>query len=236
MDTNVKLSGQTDIAVVATSLPRSTDSRLAISRFDTRLRRPRMRRQLIRPPRTRRCVRYQWLLDCRCGNHEPSCHTELTMTIRLLLLVCGLLLWTPRTVLAQSCMPFLGKVDNAAYSGVMVTLNKNGVASASYVTFAFQAVGKAFLGGTPRYQFVSPGDAPQFFSDRTSGPQMFDQRRPDQIRLSITQEASPLVTVTLRSWGNQRSEFRATCSAGGVLHGSTPDVDYLLKMSTVVIG
>ncbi|HEX5004693.1 MAG TPA: hypothetical protein VFV65_05215 [Gemmatimonadales bacterium] len=121
-------------------------------------------------------------------------------------------------------------------SAVVVTLNKNGVASYSELSVAYREAGPAPSGGVRPPSWASNRDnpAPQLFSDRTSAPasgvmrQPFDITQSDTLGLTISVESSPNVSIVLRSWGDVRATFRGTCSAGGVIHGSTPDVDYLI--------
>ena len=77
----------------------------------------------------------------------------------------------------------------------------------------------------------------QFFSDRPSpqSSQRFGASNPDQVKVEVTLEASPQVTFTLASHGNVKAVFRTTCSSGGVIHGSTRDVDYLLFLKYTVV-
>jgi hypothetical protein len=151
----------------------------------------------------------------------------------------GMLAALPQRSAAQSCLPFLTR-QNENYAGVkFVSMNKNGLASWSQFTASYRD-GKKIpnLPTRPAQWFINytPDVAEQLFSDRLSGPatskqQPFAINQPDLINVVITVEKSPQVTVTLRSWGNAKAVFRGACSAGGVIHGSTPDVDYLLQLT-----
>jgi hypothetical protein len=138
---------------------------------------------------------------------------------------------------AESCTAFLPK-DNEIISLELVTMNKN--AAASYVKSEMRyGRGNPDLGHPPRVTTI--GTAPQVFSDRNnkffaSPIQYFDAMSPDNVTVEITLEESPQVTLTLASWGNAKATFRATCSGGGVMHGSTPDVDYLLFVKRQPLG
>lgn len=143
---------------------------------------------------------------------------------------------------AASCIPFLPPADwNSTLT--LVTMNRNGVAS--YVESAVIHTTAAATGHARRTRLVttngtgSPGEAvPQVFSDRTSQfvvgfVQHFLAQRADQVSVEITLEASPQVVFTLATWGNATASFRVSCTAGGVMHGSTADVDYLLFLKPI---
>jgi len=172
------------------------------------------------------------------------------MRIKMTLVIAfGLLAAVPRPSVAQSCLPFLAKKDNSVGGKVqLVTLNKNGIASSSQLDVAYRAAGKSPTGGVRPPQWytdstsgVGPRDTgKQLFSDRVSGPvgnnqQPFAVAKADLINVVLSVETSPQVTITLRSWGNSKATFRVTCSAGGVMHGSTADVDYLLFLAQSVV-
>lgn len=150
-----------------------------------------------------------------------------------------LLVVVPQASVAQSCLPYLTKQAYYNYGIQLVTLNKNGVASSSSFEVSYKEGIKIRPTGFGPAQwstdnFFAPKDAAkQLFSDRSSGAksQPFDITQADLINVVITVEASPQVTVTLRTWGNTKAVFRGTCSSGGVIHGSTPDVDYLLFLT-----
>lgn len=122
----------------------------------------------------------------------------------------------------------------------LTTLNKKAVASFSQSHMQYYGARPSATGGRQPARWVATdydaNDRHQLFSDRQKGAQLdaqpFDKDQADLIGLVVTIEESPQVTVTLRSWGNVKATFRATCSAGGVMHGSTPDVDYLLVLET----
>jgi hypothetical protein len=156
----------------------------------------------------------------------------------------ALLVAVPQTsAVAQSCLPYLTKQDRYNYGVQLVTLNKNGVASSSSSGVSYrEGIKIRPLGFSPAQwstdNFFAPKDvAKQLFSDRASGGsdiakiQPFDITQADLINVVITVQASPQVTVTLRTWGNTKAVFRGTCSTGGIIHGSTPDVDYLLFLT-----
>jgi len=164
------------------------------------------------------------------------------MRVRAILVMCGVIVVAvPGWASAESCLPFLTQKPNSVGGTVqLVTMNKNGVASFSSFAVAYQAGGRAPGGGArpPNWHTANPVAPPdvskQLFSDRLvdpAGQQPFDVSKADQINVVATVEASPQVTVTLRSWGNGKATFRATCSDGGVMHGSTQDVDYLLTLT-----
>lgn len=169
--------------------------------------------------------------------------------IRLsLVFAFGFLAAFPQHSVAQSCLPFLTKQENSASNTVkFVTLNKNGAASWSSFSVSYKTGGKSPTGGLRPAQWFTDNasdpkkdEAKQLFSDRATGVgtakmQPFDIAQTDLINVLITVEASPQVTVTLRSWGNKKATFRGTCSAGGVIHGSTPDVDYLLVLTQNIV-
>jgi hypothetical protein len=166
------------------------------------------------------------------------------MRIVGVLIAAGLLVATTTPAAAQSCVPFLAP-DNGGARFELATLNKNGVGSWSQFEANYRPESRIPNGPRRPAQWytysaptdAAPGTSPQLFSDRVARPapsaQPFDASRPDLISVVVTVEASPQVTVTLRTWNNATATFRATCSAGGVLHGSTPDVDYLLFMTRV---
>ena len=157
----------------------------------------------------------------------------------------GLLAGFPQMSWADSCLNYLANQTLNVNSVDLVTLNKKGVASSSKFGVSYRKSGKSPTGGVRPAQWFTdntfePKDvAKQLFSDRASAigtdqQQPFDIRQADLINVIITVEASPQVTVTLRTWNNTKANFRATCSGGGVMHGSTPDVDYLLFLTQVV--
>lgn len=162
-----------------------------------------------------------------------------------LAVLLGLLAGFPQTSAAESCLSYLANQKLDTNTVQLVTLNKNGVASSSIFGVSYRDQGRSPAGGVRPAQWFTdnttePRDvAKQLFSDRASAvgadkQQPFDIQQVDLISVIITVEASPQVTVTLRSWGNAKASFRATCSVGGVMHGSTPDVDYLLFLGQVV--
>jgi hypothetical protein len=140
----------------------------------------------------------------------------------------------PGAAFANSCLPYLTPKDNSTGTTViMTTLNKNGIASFSRGNVIYREQLR-----TPRMvlppRWSSQADAPhkQYFADRLAAPPSigFDPARPDLISIWISVSAKPQVEITLRSWGNGVVRFTGACSAGGVLHGSTPDVDYLISV------
>jgi hypothetical protein len=172
------------------------------------------------------------------------------MRARAILAMCGVIVVAvPGWASAESCLPFLTQKPNSVGGTVqLVTMNKHGVASFSNFAVDYQAGGRAPNGGVRPPQWrtrSSVGGAPadtskQLFSDRISGPagpsqQPFDVSKADEINVVISVEASPQVTVTLRTWGNSKAVFRVTCSVGGVMHGSTTDVDYLLLLGQSIV-
>ncbi len=168
-------------------------------------------------------------------------HMRIKIIKMSLVVVFGMLVAAPQHSIAQSCLAYLTNQEGTAGNTIrLVTLNKNGVASWSNFEVSYKAGGKSPTGGVrpASWSTYNPpkDEAKQLFSDRYSGvgtakTQPFDIAQADLINVIITVEASPQVTVTLRTWGNTKATFRGTCSAGGVLHGSTPDVDYLLFLS-----
>ncbi len=156
----------------------------------------------------------------------------------------GSLLLLSHSLAAQTCLPFLTKQENSEGTVRLTTLNKNGVASWSEFEVSFRPSGKSPNGGVRPAHWYTNLDAlekrdesKQLFSDRFSNfiqnsPQPFDIGKPDLINAVITVERSPQITVSLRSWGNTKATFRATCSQSGIMHASTGDVDYLLLFIT----
>jgi hypothetical protein len=144
---------------------------------------------------------------------------------------------------AGTCLPFL-PAPNAVVSLTLVTMNKNGVASFAESQVARREGAVPNTGRPPRLVTRAGSPAveptPQVFSDRLNGflktpVQRFDASQADDLVVEVTLEASPQVTVTLASWGNAKASFRATCSPGGVMHGSTADVDYLLFLRASIV-
>lgn len=150
---------------------------------------------------------------------------------RLILPVIFTLL-VPGAASAGSCLPFLQPQPSAVPSFYMATLNKNGVAS-----YATGRLTLARGGPRPLPRWVASG-APQLFSDRrtgANGAQPFSIGKADKIGLGIGISAAPAVQITLESWSGAKSNFVADCSAGGVMHGSTPDVDYLIVVFQSIV-
>jgi hypothetical protein len=158
-----------------------------------------------------------------------------------LLLLFALLL-VPAVSSANSCLPFL-PAQGEIVSVTLVTMNKNGVASFVESGMAYRTAAIPNTGRGARLVSNSGGsgieNAPQVFSDRDvpnqTPRQHFDVRQADHVTIQITLEQSPQVTVTLATHNNAKATFRATCSAGGVMHGSTSDVDYLLFVKHGVV-
>lgn len=155
-----------------------------------------------------------------------------------MLLFLAAMIASPASAMAQSCAAQLGNRGLNANTVQLVTLNRKGVSSSSTFGVTYRPFLKIPNGPTLTANWTNDGQtgAKQLFSDRgrpLGGHiyQPYDIHRADLISVKITSEASPLVTVTLRSWGNAKSTFRATCAANGVMHGSTHDVDYLLFLS-----
>lgn len=158
--------------------------------------------------------------------------------------LCALaLVFTSTTSFAEPCLSRLPADVEGGAAVTLVTMNKNSVASYAQSGMAY----RSGIPGTGRpARLISnagaPGSTttPQVFSDRPnaifkSPVQHFDAQRADQIAVELTLEQSPQVTITLASWGNVKAVFRVTCSASGVMHGSTADVDYLLILNRVVV-
>lgn len=150
----------------------------------------------------------------------------------------------PGLAAAQSCLPFLARKGGSVGATVqLVTLNRNGVASSSQFQAVFGAAGRTPTGTYPAQWYTddtapdSQRAASQLFSDRRTGPsdQPFDVAKADRINVFIGIEESPRVKITLRSWGDGKVTFRATCTDNGVLHGSTNDVEYLLTVAQQVV-
>jgi hypothetical protein len=100
------------------------------------------------------------------------------------------------------------------------------------------------LGGTESAKFDF-GAGAQVFSDRFvaainprvivpglpgRGHQKFDEARPDDLNVEITDSDPVLVWLILRSQGGRRVRFQPTCQAGGFLVGSTGDTHYILRI------
>lgn len=178
--------------------------------------------------------------------HRQKEKKQMRIILRLIGLVFAfaILLSVPQHSTAQSCLPFLKKKDLTHVAHFM-TLNKNGVGSWSQFKVSYRESVRHVPGYVRPAQWYTnldnaakPDETRQLFSDRYSGfirenQQPFDMVRPDLINVIISVEISPQITVTLRSWGNKKATFRATCSASGIMHGSTPDVDYLLFLKPV---
>jgi hypothetical protein len=146
----------------------------------------------------------------------------------------------PSVAFSEDCLTHFPPA-NGITTATLSTLNKNGISSYAQATMAFRR-GIPNTGRPDKLVSNAGGSgidtAPQVFSDRTSAffahfTQRFDGNKPDQITMEITHESSPLVTVTLASWSSAKASFRASCSPGGVMHGSTPDVDYLIKLTWI---
>lgn len=140
----------------------------------------------------------------------------------------------PAPALAESCLPFLTPRENVTGTSItMSTLNKNGVASFSIGSLVYRPPLTRPRPIPARWTSQVGAPVKQFFSDRaatTPSEVGFDPARSDQLSVSISVAASPAVEIRLRSWGNAAVRFTGTCSAGGVIHGSTPDVDYLITV------
>jgi hypothetical protein len=135
---------------------------------------------------------------------------------------------------ADSCLPFLKFNSSEVAFLTLVTLNKKGVASYATKGATHVAAGRTPAGGI-RSEAWTISSAPQTFSDRGMPAQPFISSNADKVGVSVGVAASPQVTVTLESWGNAKAVFTASCSAGGVMHGSTPDVDYLLFLNASIV-
>ncbi len=151
-----------------------------------------------------------------------------------LLLALGSLISAPVTSMAQSCLPYL-TINNTNVKRVqMVTLNRNGLGSSSRFRVTYSP-SIEIVQGVFRPPSWSIGSAKVLFSDRYGNvggwPQPYSIGKADNIGVHITVEASPLVTETLNSWGYVKARFRATCTASGILRGSTRDVEYLLHLT-----
>ncbi len=141
---------------------------------------------------------------------------------------------------ADSCLPFLTGAGSRPLT--LVSLDRSGEASyvpltalehQSSLKIPGRANGRV---GTPQpeqWRTANPDTAAtaQYFSSRMAGPQPFDIAKPDTLAVSITVEDSPRVSLAFRSQGMKRRKFRARCSAGGVMHGSAADADFLLLLA-----
>lgn len=155
-----------------------------------------------------------------------------------MLLFLAAMIAAPANAMAQSCTAHLANRGLNANAVQLVTLNRKGVSSSSTFGVTYRPPIRMPQGPVLQANWTSEGQtgAKQLFSDRgrpLGGHvyQPYDIQRPDLITVKITAEASPQVTITLRSWGNVKSTFRATCAGNGVMHGSTDDVDYLLFLT-----
>ncbi len=140
--------------------------------------------------------------------------------------------------LAADCAAMVKGFGPSA-GAVLVTINNRNVASYHATALVHRDAFKTLAGivpsglVTPKGNGIdNPGVGPQLFSDRyAAGNQPFNVNKPDSITLAITDKAPVTVTVTLNSWGNAKVRFTPTCEAGGFMHGVTPDVNYLLRLS-----
>lgn len=158
---------------------------------------------------------------------------------RGLLAALALALVAPRDSRAESCKAFLAYEPNHSYALTLVSLNTAGLVSYASDFMEYHPKGEP---GDPRGAgwwgttgwLGTGGSARQLFSDRFTGVgidhQPFAVPLADLLFVAITNEDSPQVTLTLRSWGNVKVSFAATCSSDGVLHGSVPNGQFLLQL------
>lgn len=131
---------------------------------------------------------------------------------------------------ADSCVHFM-QSKGGANTLVMTSLNRNGVASFAMLSMNHvDAIRKPPIIFPEKYVTV-PDAQPQYFSDRMIGGQRFANNHADQISVTMTVADEPQVTLTLNTWNNAKNTFNVTCTADGVMHASTPDVDYLFHFS-----
>jgi hypothetical protein len=147
---------------------------------------------------------------------------------------CGLFaiaLWTFTgwaSARASSCLPFMpkGPAAGSFVSLSATTMNADHVVSYStgVATPVLSADGK-----TEAWQTLTG----QYFSDRYTGSQPFLNTKVDEIQIVVSIAASPKVTVTLKNWGDAQSSFTGTCTADGVMHGTTSTVEYLIGLKSI---
>lgn len=132
---------------------------------------------------------------------------------------------------ADSCVPFIPpQTPNQGTWVVLTTMNTNHVVSFASGPMEYRRIP---LGRTGVLRSWESQSLSQTFSDRMSNaPQPFSIARADIIGLSVSIAGSPTVVVTLVSHGNGKGTFTATCSADGILHGTTATVEYLISFYT----
>ena len=148
----------------------------------------------------------------------------------------------PTIAVADSCLPFLTRQDNTSVVQ-MVSLNNKGVGSSASGQVNL-AAGIKLASGVVRPATWATGSTKanfgvQLFSDRianqaTAQAQPYNQAQSEPVRIAITVEESPEVTVMFVSY-SVKAVFKATCSSNGVLHGSTTDTDYLLTLHGIIV-
>jgi hypothetical protein len=138
----------------------------------------------------------------------------------------------PTAALAESCAEELAARPGDDLMATVTTMNNRGVASYSSSPLRYVPP-RTFFGfpqGPGTWRSVPRPLAAQLFSDRMVQGQPFVVGRADRITMSITQEASPVIVVTLASWGNAQLTFSASCSANGIIHGTSGNSDIVIHV------
>jgi hypothetical protein len=132
---------------------------------------------------------------------------------------------------AASCTPFLTKTTGQPTVNI-VTMNRLGTATYSTLSATLVKGIKTPTGATLPTRIVGQ-ISPQFFNDRKApaSGQPFDMNQTDKVSISMTVADSPSVSFTLVTDHSQVVSFTGTCSSTGIMHGSTPDVDYLILVT-----
>ncbi len=129
---------------------------------------------------------------------------------------------------AGACGSLLAAHRYSALRAGITTMNNRNVAS--YIPARLEYVRTQGPGRIPGHWASGPDRPHQYFSDRPTGFGPFSHQRTDRVSVYISDEPAPLIVLTLHNWGNATLGFRGTCSANGVIHGSSGESDILIHL------
>ena len=156
------------------------------------------------------------------------------MRTRILAAAAGLALvagFTSLPVRAAGCTEVLSDVGARHGAVTVTTLDRHGVVGYARLDVAFTPA--LTLEGTtfPAHWSSAPGTPVLRHAPASSGSDtaQASPARIETIGVDIVVDEPPWVTVTLA--GHPREPFELHCTAGGVLHGESPDGDYLIMLA-----
>lgn len=139
----------------------------------------------------------------------------------------------PAAASAESCLEELAPPVNQSVMAYFTTMDTRGVTSYATAELLYMRGNNGFGIPRPGRWYGAPRrPIQQLFSDRfvPGQAQPFAIGRADRIEVNITHEESPLIVLNLLSRGYVRQTFIGSCSANGIIHGTSGTVDVLIQL------